>query len=1271
MPRMDSSFSRTNRSYQFQVFWSILAYLLLVLSGSAIGQGQFLPPDKDILQFPLKTWDTEDGLPTSSVLALAQTQDGYIWISSYQGLARFDGIAFEVFDPGTTQILGGGTITAMTEDQEGKLWLGVGTGGLVVFEADTFRQVLTKDEVPEIQTLKSDSQNRIWIGSRQGPLVYDKDSLRDYTSESRIAKASITTILPATDGSVWLGFANGKSKGLACIREEKFEYFTKQEGLPSNEVTALDMGTDGKLWIGTSAGLAVMNGKQIQPVSGMKGAYITNVRIDEGKIVWCSTTRGICRINGPSGIEWRSTDQDLPSNIVLDLLPDREGGMWLACYRSGLVYLHNGKFINYTELAGLRSPIIESIAQIPDGRILIGDNSGNLSMISEEGVQPFPTRTKLPRQRVRVIYPDQAGNLWIGTYGGLLKISPNGTETWLDMASGLPDFRLRVLFEDKQGNLWGGTRDGGVFKRNQSGEISILNTKSGFPSNFILSIHQDSLDNILIGTNDAGLQIIQPDGSIRAVSRKEGFPGQAVFNTYTDSDGTIWIVHDAGLSRLADGQLTHYTVWDHLLPSAPFDIIDDRNGKFWMSSSKGLIVVEKAALNRRAFEPESPISWELYDRNDGMAESECIAAVHAFRSKEGLLWFATLKGLTVVDPTNLPSNQLPPPVLIQSLEVDRERADLSKKLQFSPEPYRYLFRFKALSFPAPANVRYRYRLEPMETEWNDVGIERQATYTNLPPGDYQFKVIASNNDGVWNTAGDSVSFTIGHHFYQSGWFFLLILLLAIALIVGIFRYRVFQIRKKHREMEVLVKERTVEIERQRRRVERSYDNMKLLSDMGQNITSSLSVERVVGEVYQNVNSLMAAECFGIGLHNEAFDRIEFRGVIERGKVLPFHFENLSGEERLSVWCFRNQKEILINEFAKEYRKYVSFEYSPTSGEDAVSLIYLPLEVKGKPIGVVTVQSFTQNAYTEYHMDMLRTLAVYIAIALDNAEAYQNQLKALEDLKAAQTQLVQAEKMASLGQLTAGIAHEINNPINFIAANVNPLKLDLDDIKSVMETLTQGNAELPPAQLIQQFMASYQEMDAAYLFREMDLLLDGIEEGASRTKEIVDGLRNFSRLDENEFKAVDIREGIDSTLKILSNKIKGRIEIEKNYDPNSEVECMPGKINQVFMNILSNAIQAIEDVPSQDTHHKIYITTERQTAHMKVSFRDTGKGMDEATQKRIFEPFFTTKEVGKGTGLGLSITFGIIQDHKGKIYAQSEPGKGTEFIIELPLSHVAL
>ncbi len=263
-------------------------------------------------------------------------------------------------------------------------------------------------------------------------------------------------------------------------------------------------------------------------------------------------------------------------------------------------------------------------------------------------------------------------------------------------------------------------------------------------------------------------------------------------------------------------------------------------------------------------------------------------------------------------------------------------------------------------------------------------------------------------------------------------------------------------------------------------------------------------------------------------------------------------------------------------------------------------------------------------------------------------------------------------MASLGQLTAGIAHEINNPINFVKSNINPLRLDVKDLLDVLneyDGLHKLNDESVYKKKLVEIEKLKRQIDVDFVQKEIDSLIIGIEEGAERTAEIVQGLRTFSRIDEAELKTVSVHDGILSTLVILKNSTPYYITIEKQFNAQGNVECYPGKLNQVFMNIITNAVQAISAKQEKSSPEKIIISTKDvKNDQIQISIKDTGMGMTEDVKHRIFEPFFTTKDVGEGTGLGMAIVFKIIQKHEGHIDIISEPCKGSEFIITLPHKH---
>ncbi|RZK71567.1 MAG: GHKL domain-containing protein, partial [Pedobacter sp.] len=285
--------------------------------------------------------------------------------------------------------------------------------------------------------------------------------------------------------------------------------------------------------------------------------------------------------------------------------------------------------------------------------------------------------------------------------------------------------------------------------------------------------------------------------------------------------------------------------------------------------------------------------------------------------------------------------------------------------------------------------------------------------------------------------------------------------------------------------------------------------------------------------------------------------------------------------------------------------------------------------------------------------------------LENANGTLN--LTLNNLKSTQSQLVDAEKMAALGQLTAGIAHEINNPINFVTSNVKPLQLDIDDLKDIIKKYESIDFEKEIKPQIEEIENYKKQIDLGFINNEITSLLAGISEGAKRTAEIIRSLRNFSRVDETDMKAIDLNEGLLSTLVLIRNTLPDNLTVIKELGNLPKVECMPGKINQVFMNLVSNAVQAVKSKEVQAEEEFLTIKSWYDSQQVFISIKDTGTGMSEEVKHRIFEPFFTTKDIGEGTGLGLSIVFSIIEKHKGHVEVISELGKGTEFIIILQVN----
>ncbi|MFT4926160.1 MAG: signal transduction histidine kinase/ligand-binding sensor domain-containing protein [Phenylobacterium sp.] len=461
----------------------------------------------------------------------------------------------------------------------------------------------------------------------------------------------------------------------------------------------------------------------------------------------------------------------------------------------------------------------------------------------------------------------------------------------------------------------------------------------------------------------------------------------------------------------------------------------------------------------------------------------------------------------------------------------------------------------------------------------------------------------------------------------------------------------------NRNLEYKVAERTKALVQSNQRV-------TALSEVCSQISSTLDLDQLLSTLYSHIEALMVVDILCLGLYEVDKRRIVFELAIESDEYLPPYIINMSETYRPAVWCISKKRPLIMNDFDKDYAKYFGDAPipKPMEGDSPGALMYYPLIVAEQIIGVLTVQSFQKNAYNEYQQDMLRTIASTTAIALDNANAYRQIARQNREIISTQQQLVQSEKMASLGTLTAGVAHEINNPTNFVHVSAQNLEVDLSRFKDFLFELAGEDAE----------QAIFNSLNAKFL--PLHEHLNTIKNGTERIKIIVQDLRAFSQLDSADQKTVQVAELLNSTVSLVKTKYLEMTEFTTDLADSGELHCYPAQLNQVFMNLIVNACDAIRDRQRQDEQQDkekgrglIAIGCRLIDGFITVTIRDNGCGMTNRTKTKLFEPFYTTKDVGEGTGLGLSISYGIVQKHNGELHVDSELGVGTTFTLKLPAS----
>ena len=688
-------------------------------------------------------------------------------------------------------------------------------------------------------------------------------------------------------------------------------------------------------------------------------------------------------------------------------------------------------------------------------------------------------------------------------------------------------------------------------------------------------------------------------------------------------------------------------------------IKSDQQGNLWVNLGRESAVYRKMPDGARKLEKDQLARFA----------DEVINIIYP--EENGVIWFGTANQVIRFAPGRQRSEQADFPALIRRVALAGDsvvyhgNASPGSQTDHPSErsfPYRrnmLRFDFSASSYLNPTKNEFRTMLEGFDDDWSAWSHDTRRYYTNLPAGTYRFHVQA-RNIFQHESSGDVYAFTIKPPFYATWWAWCLYILGALGLIAGVVSIRTRQLRERSRELEKIVEQRTAQIQEQK-------NNVEQLSRIGRDITSSLSIENIIHTIYKNVNTLMDASVFTIGLYKPEDNTLEFPAAVEQNKTLPPFSVDLSDEDRLGAWCFNHRSEVIINDYDKEYPKFVGKHVGAIAGEVPQSVLYLPLWNIEKVIGVISAQSFRRNAYNDYHVNILRNLATYSAIALENADAYRRLSTLLNELKMTQDKLVTQSKLAALGALTAGIAHEIKNPLNFItnfAALNGELALELQ------ETVLREKESHNPKSLaeIEEIIANLKQNALR------------IQEHGKRADSIVRSMLQHSRGGSGERQPSDINAILEEAVNLTYHGMRAQdtgfnIKIEKSLDRSvGTMEVIPQEISRAFLNIISNGCyeahrKKLEAGPGFSP--VISVTTQKTWNQVKITIRDNGNGIPEAIRDKLFTPFFTTKPAGQGTGLGLSITWDIIvSQHKGRISFETEEGENsfTEFTILLPYHH---
>ena len=781
--------------------------------------------------YAVQTWRMEDGLPENRVRSVIQTRDGYVWVATFNGLARFDGVDFRVYDTVKTPELRDCAIRVLFEDSRGVLWLGHHNGQLTTYAAGHFTTVSPLEGWPnlEVDSLGEDREGQVWVMNRDGWLAgfkegraealvqpmsehlvnhlhagafgalwvhrdfevlafLPKEKRSDKTSQAIRARASMVAC-PSRAGGFWVA-----DTGLR--RWHDGQWVEDRGPLPWEDpgLTALMETATGDVWVGTYTKGIYVAGRsgfrqQVDVGSGLSHNTVSCFWEDREGNVWVGTGGGglnrlrqkRVRMVGPPD-QWRN-------HPVLCVATNRSGGLWVGTEGSGVYAFDQREWRNYDDRRGILRRDVWSVHEDRIGAIWVGSaRQGVLKMEGDRFVPApgWPERSWI----IYALLEGEAGDLWVGAERGVGRLSA-GSWQMIDLDPAVVEERVRHIAVDRSGTVWFATAGNGLW-RLQDGRRTRFGRTEGLTSEYLTSLHVDSEQTLWIGTKGGGLWRHR-DGRFAAVTTKHGLPGDTVMS-----------------------------------------IIDDAAGYLWLGTFQGLVRVSPDELNRCADGRLDTINCLQLDLTDGLKslEFEGPNQPNACRTADGRLWFATAAGLAMVDPRTIYTNVLAPPVMIESLVVDGQAVQMSgidvqppartatdgKSLSSHPTVIpagkrRFELRYAGLSYAAPQRMRFRHRLEGLENQWVEAGRARAAYYSYLAPGGYTFHVKACNNDGVWNETGAALSFRVLPHYWQTWWFRVGSRLAGAAGLVG--AVATFLRRRHRRRLEGLEHQGAVQRERMR------------------------------------------------------------------------------------------------------------------------------------------------------------------------------------------------------------------------------------------------------------------------------------------------------------------------------------------------------------------------------------------------------------------------------------------------------------------------
>ncbi|MCP3956555.1 MAG: hypothetical protein GY719_01750 [bacterium] len=769
-----------------------------------------------------RVWTTQSGLPQESVLSIAQTSDGYLWLGTFGGLARFNGVDFRVFDLASHQGLANNRMMSLHVDRQGAIWVGHRFEGVSRFDGRRFTAYNQRRGLPRgvVWTITEDLDGDLWFGTAGGLARLRSGAFETFTERDGLPARAVLCLTVDDDGVLWVGTVAGLArydgKG-ASEKSPRSETFTVVDDVPRGEIYSILEDADGMLWLDCAQGLLRRyEGRWQKVLASERSVPGVRLVLDRQDQLWFSS-RGRARLYRISGRDRRGPLPVAAESIELPapayaLYVDREDNLWVGTHGMGLWSLERQPVTRWTTEHGLAHPEIRAVIEGGEGGLWVA--SGCDMPLTRWRAGTFSAHPAAAGggdlSCVGSFLRDRQGDFWVGTGGHLVRFR-DGAVVARHVLVDTRDQVINAIFEDREGGLWIGFRGFGL-ARFDGGDVRFYTRRDGLLSDHVHFLAEDREGTLWIGTSEGMSRFAggRPPGGgqlFENFTRENGLPAGMVRAIHPDNDGTLWIgTYGGGLGRLKDGRLTRITMEDGLYDNVVTRILVDERGNFWMLGNRGLFFVHRDQLNAFADGERESVFSVSFGRTEGMAEGSGARQPAGWRTEDGKMWFPTIDGLAMIDARSFRVNPVPPLVVIERVLTGRRELAPGPETMLGVGERDLEIHYAASSFAAPEKVRFRYRMDGYDEDWLDAGSRRAAYYTNLPPGAYAFRVTASNHHGVWNDEGASIRVRVPPPLWRTWWAYSLYGLALAGAILGSLRR---QQQKVERQRAIAERERTV------------------------------------------------------------------------------------------------------------------------------------------------------------------------------------------------------------------------------------------------------------------------------------------------------------------------------------------------------------------------------------------------------------------------------------------------------------------------------